>query len=138
TNARRHAPGAATDVDLHYTDDTLHLRIRDNGPGPPTTAPLAGHGLLGMRERAAAVGGQLRTGSAAGGGFVVDAVLPAKAELPACPVPRSASASPPIPRSSAPASPTCSTHSPTSTSSPPHPTAPRRCGPAENTSPMSC
>jgi signal transduction histidine kinase len=56
------------------------LRIRDNGPGP-SPAATAGHGLLGMRERAAAVGGQLNTGPAPGGGFLVDATLPAKAEV---------------------------------------------------------
>ncbi|WP_053175577.1 sensor histidine kinase, partial [Nonomuraea sp. SBT364] len=33
TNARRHAPGAAVDVELHYGGDTLRLRVRDNGPG---------------------------------------------------------------------------------------------------------
>jgi signal transduction histidine kinase len=105
TNARRHAPGAAVDVELHYADDRLQLLIRDNGPGPPA-APLdaaglgaaglgaaglgaaglggvrpdAGHGLLGMRERAAAVGGGLSTGKAAGGGFLVHATLPGKGE----------------------------------------------------------
>jgi signal transduction histidine kinase len=80
TNARRHAPGAAVDVELRYTDDALRLCIRDNGPGPPHAAPASGHGLAGMRERAAAVGGQLRTGAAAGGGFLVEATLPATAE----------------------------------------------------------
>jgi signal transduction histidine kinase len=80
TNARRHAPGAAVDVELHYTDDALRLRIRDNGAGPPPKAPAGGHGLPGMRERAAAVGGELCTGPAAGGGFLVEATLPAKAE----------------------------------------------------------
>jgi signal transduction histidine kinase len=79
TNARRHAPGAAVDVELHYTDDTLQLRVRDNGPGPPE-APLTGHGLLGMHERATAVGGQLQTGPATGGGFLITAVLPTKTE----------------------------------------------------------
>jgi signal transduction histidine kinase len=79
TNARRHAPGAAVDVELHYTDDTLRLRIRDNGPGSSSTTPT-GHGLPGMRERAAAVGGRLRTGPAAVGGFLVEATLPAKVE----------------------------------------------------------
>jgi signal transduction histidine kinase len=89
TNARRHAPGAAIDVELHYTATTVQLRIRDNGPGPsPTTT--AGHGLLGMRERAAAVGGQLNTGPAPGGGFLVDATLPAKAEAPGEPAPLAA------------------------------------------------
>jgi signal transduction histidine kinase len=75
TNARRHAPGAAVDVELHYTGDALRLLIRDNGPGPPAAAP-AGHGLSGMRERAAAVGGDLSTGPAPGGGFLVAARLP--------------------------------------------------------------
>ncbi len=79
TNARRHAPGAAVDVELHYADDALRLRIRDNGPGPRDGA--AGHGLTGMRERAAAAGGELRTGAAHGGGFLIDAVLPTKLEV---------------------------------------------------------
>ena len=80
TNARRHAPGAAVDVELHYAGDGLRLRIRDNGPGPPPTSPAGGHGLLGMRERASAVGGELHTGAAAGGGFLVTARLPGKEE----------------------------------------------------------
>jgi signal transduction histidine kinase len=83
TNARRHADGAAVDVELHYTADALWLRIRDNGPGPPPSMPPGGHGLLGMRERAAAVGGTLRTGAAGGGGFVVEAVLPTAAQAAA-------------------------------------------------------
>jgi signal transduction histidine kinase len=101
TNARRHAPGAAVDVELRYDDNVLHLRIRDNGPGPehPEGGPgselppdaghpgsalppgAGGHGLLGMRERALAVGGSLRTAAAAGGGFCVEAELPAKPEV---------------------------------------------------------
>jgi signal transduction histidine kinase len=118
TNARRHAPGTAVDVELRYGDDTLLLRIRDNGPGPPAArqadeydsgghgsgghgsgghgsgghgsgghgsgghggADSPGHGLLGMRERAAAAGGSLRTAAAPGGGFLVEATLPAKPE----------------------------------------------------------
>ena len=101
TNVRRHAPGAAVDVELRYRDDALHLRIRDNGPGParprparrtarrlasragtPGEMPGGGHGLPGMRERALAVGGSLRTGAAPGGGFLVAADLPAKPETP--------------------------------------------------------
>jgi len=77
TNARRHAPGAAVDVELCYTDGALWLRIRDNGPGP--SAAAAGHGLLGMRERAVAAGGSLRCGAAVGGGFLIEATLPGKA-----------------------------------------------------------
>ena len=78
TNARRHAPGAAVDVELRYADDLLRLRVRDNGPGPTPPGRPAGHGLLGMRERATAAGGSLRTGEAPGGGFCVEAELPAK------------------------------------------------------------
>jgi signal transduction histidine kinase len=104
TNARRHAAGAAVDVELRYGGGTLRLRVRDNGPGPVggvvagfTTsaggAPaggvvpgdaghrLDGHGLLGMRERAFSVGGALYAGAAPGGGFLVEAVLPAEPDL---------------------------------------------------------
>jgi signal transduction histidine kinase len=86
TNARRHAPGAAVDVELRYGEEVLLVRIRDNGPGPsdePSGAargPAGGHGLAGMRERAAAAGGRLHTGPDAGGGFLVEATLPIKAE----------------------------------------------------------
>jgi signal transduction histidine kinase len=91
TNSRRHAPGAAVDVELRYDGDGLRLRIRDNGPGPPaawrdggsgpsTERPDGGLGLLGMRERALAVGGDLGTGAAPGGGFLVTASLPGKME----------------------------------------------------------
>src|SRR6202042_764368 len=79
TNARRHAPGTAVDVELRYSGSSLRLRVRDNGPGPassltPSPSPSAsaegpGHGLLDMRERAAPVGGSLRTGAAPGGDF---------------------------------------------------------------------
>jgi signal transduction histidine kinase len=79
TNVRRHAAGAAVDVELHYRHDTLLLRVRDNGPGPPpagrTPAP-GGHGLTGMQERAAMVGGRLTAGPAPIGGFLIEAVLP--------------------------------------------------------------
>jgi signal transduction histidine kinase len=84
TNARRHAPGAAIDVELRFTDAALRLRIRDNGPGPPVWPPVTGdrgHGLTGMRERAAAAGGELSIGVAPGGGFLIEATLPAVAEV---------------------------------------------------------
>jgi signal transduction histidine kinase len=96
TNARRHAAGAAVDVELRYGAESLRLRVRDNGPGPVGGAVAGfaarqddpgggvtppprdgGHGLLGMRERAFSVGGALYAGTAPGGGFLVEAVLPA-------------------------------------------------------------
>ena len=80
TNARRHAPGAAVDVELLYTQHTLRLRIRDNGPGPVAEPALDGHGLLGIRERATAVGGHVQMGPAPGGGFLIEACLPTAAK----------------------------------------------------------
>jgi signal transduction histidine kinase len=87
TNARRHAPGAAVDVELDYAADALLVRVRDNGPGPSGAiatdgSSAGGHGLLGMRERAAAVGGGLRVGSTPVGGFLVEATLPAAGRTP--------------------------------------------------------
>jgi signal transduction histidine kinase len=80
TNARRYAPGAAVDVEMTYSDDRLRLRIRDNGPGRDPSGPAGGHGVVGMHERAAAVGGNLRVGPAPGGGYLIEAILPAKME----------------------------------------------------------
>jgi signal transduction histidine kinase len=75
TNARQHANGASVDVDLRYEAHALHLRVRDDGPGP-TPKWSDGNGLMGMRERATMVGGTLRTGPAEAGGFLVEAELP--------------------------------------------------------------
>lgn len=80
TNVRRHARGAAVDVEVHYGAGALQLRVRDNGPGPAPDAPPGGQGLPGMRERAAAAGGTLHTGRASGGGFLIEAFLPAGAQ----------------------------------------------------------
>jgi signal transduction histidine kinase len=75
TNARRHAPGAGVDIELRYEARILHLRVRDDGPGPPSGSP-AGNGLMGMHERAETAGGILRTGPSEAGGFLVEAALP--------------------------------------------------------------
>ncbi len=75
TNARQHTPGAAVEVEVAYTGDLLRLRIRDDGPGSADANP-GGHGLHGMRERAAMAGGTLTAGPAEGGGFLVEATLP--------------------------------------------------------------
>jgi signal transduction histidine kinase len=81
TNARRHAPGAAVEVEVAFGDDVLQVRVRDDGVGGNDIpgvggSVVEGHGLLGMRERAAMVGGTLRAGAASGGGFAVEADLP--------------------------------------------------------------
>jgi signal transduction histidine kinase len=83
TNARTHAPGARVSIELAYRPTLLALRIADDGPGPtasgdapggPGEAP--GHGLIGMRERAVALGGWFVAGPAPAGGFLIQAGLP--------------------------------------------------------------
>ena len=74
TNALRHAAPAEARVTLTYQPDSLTIDVTDHGgtaPGPTGT----GHGIAGMRERAAAVGGTLDAGPAPGG-FAVHATLP--------------------------------------------------------------
>ncbi|HEX6470175.1 MAG TPA: sensor histidine kinase [Streptosporangiaceae bacterium] len=88
TNARRHAPGAAVRVELTYLPDRLSVRVRDDGgraraaghPGTPQDAANAGHGLLGMRERATMLGGRFSAGPATEGGYLVEAELPLTSE----------------------------------------------------------
>ena len=77
TNAIKHAGSAVTTVTLNWGEDQLEVRIVDRGDGganPELTG--AGHGLIGMRERILAVGGELVTGQRADGGFEVGARVP--------------------------------------------------------------
>ncbi|GGW73635.1 sensor histidine kinase [Streptomyces griseoloalbus] len=78
SNVLRHAPGATARVALTY--DPLGLRVEVVDTGPTRRAPAspgAGHGLLGMRERAVMLGGTLTAGPRSGDGYRVDAYLPA-------------------------------------------------------------
>jgi signal transduction histidine kinase len=71
TNAARHGDGSA-EVDLTYGDHALELMV-DNPIGPEPSG--SGHGIVGMRERAALLGGSLEA-AAANGVFQVRARLP--------------------------------------------------------------
>jgi signal transduction histidine kinase len=80
SNASQHAPGAAVTVSVGHEAGAVLLRVA-NGPGGPPAGPPGdedgpGHGLTGMRERVALLGGSLSAGPAPDGGFVVSAVLP--------------------------------------------------------------
>jgi signal transduction histidine kinase len=75
TNARRHAPGAATSVTLAYRPDRLQLAIANDTRGARNGNGSPGVGVLGMRERATALGGTLRA-DRSGGRFSVVAELP--------------------------------------------------------------
>lgn len=72
-NAARHAPGGPVTIDARGFPDRLELAVRNKRTGPAT--PGGGHGLIGMRERAALLGGEL-TAEPDGSEFVVAATLP--------------------------------------------------------------
>jgi signal transduction histidine kinase len=86
TNTAKHAAGAPATIRLAFRPGVLALAVEDGGP--PAAAggePATGHGIIGMRERAAAVGGWLTAGPRGGGGFQVLAELPAPASAGAAP-----------------------------------------------------
>lgn len=74
TNVLKHADATHVDVLLRYSGRSLEIEVADNGAGADTNTP--GHGLIGMRERAALYGGTLSSGRSANGGFFVAAELP--------------------------------------------------------------
>ncbi|MFD4443852.1 sensor histidine kinase [Nocardia sp. NPDC058519] len=76
TNITRHAAAATATVRIDYRTDSLVVDIEDDGTAKPTTAPVPGVGLLGMRERVTALGGHLHAAPRTRGGFAVHAELP--------------------------------------------------------------
>jgi signal transduction histidine kinase len=77
SNAMRHAPGSEVRVEIAYAPAALRLYVVNGPPQAPASAPPGpGQGLLGMRERAAMLGGELTAAPTAGGGYAVTAVLP--------------------------------------------------------------
>ncbi|WP_424214112.1 sensor histidine kinase [Streptomyces sp. BI20] len=84
TNVRKHAgPGARAEVSVVRVPGAVEVTVLDDGgsgadPSPEPVAPGGGHGLLGMRERAGALGGRCEAGPRYGGGFRVHVVLPTR------------------------------------------------------------
>jgi signal transduction histidine kinase len=87
SNAMRHAPGSAVQVKLYYGDAALVIEVRNNGLPLDGQAPAGqngdrelrrggGHGIIGMRERATSLGGNLQAGPTGKGDFLVTAALP--------------------------------------------------------------
>ncbi|CAL9302121.1 sensor histidine kinase [Streptomyces sp. SudanB182_2057] len=77
SNALRHAPGSRVRVEVGHLPDGLRLKVDNSAPRHPAPpSPGAGHGLLGMRERVAMLGGRLVAGGTEDGGFSVRAFLP--------------------------------------------------------------
>lgn len=80
TNALRYAPDATLiTIRFERTAEHLELRVTDDGQGGMPGIG-AGSGLVGMRERAEALGGELHAGGLPGGGFEVRAILPLRGE----------------------------------------------------------
>jgi signal transduction histidine kinase len=75
TNSLRHADAHHATVRLGCERAGLVVEVSDDGRGP-NGSRSGGHGLVGMRERAAVHGGSLETGTSATGGFRVLARLP--------------------------------------------------------------
>ena len=75
TNAIKHAGAGQAVVRLRWRPDRLELEVRDDGRGPAAVT-AGGHGIAGMRERAALHGGVVRAGAGDSGGFAVQASLP--------------------------------------------------------------
>jgi signal transduction histidine kinase len=80
TNVLRHAGPATAQVRITYEPDAVAVEVFDDGAGPPNgeapTTGAGGHGLAGMRERAALLGGTLTAGARLDRGFAVAARLP--------------------------------------------------------------
>jgi signal transduction histidine kinase len=107
TNVIKHAgPAATATVELGHTATELRIKVADSGlgPGPAELTGGEGHGLAGMRERAASVGGTLETGPGPAGGYQVVAILPARGGAPPDPGTESADPAPASTATSAPPS----------------------------------
>jgi signal transduction histidine kinase len=89
TNVLKHAgPTATARVEVDYGADSLRVTVLDDGVGPLEASggvrDGSGHGLAGIRERVAVIGGRVEAGSGpSGDGFVVTAVLPYALEVSA-------------------------------------------------------
>jgi signal transduction histidine kinase len=75
TNALKYAGPARAWVTVRWREDEIEVEIANDGSSE-AVGDGTGHGLIGLRERVALVGGTIESGPRAGGGFVVTARLP--------------------------------------------------------------
>jgi signal transduction histidine kinase len=75
TNVRKHAGAARAWVEVRYGDRELDVAVLDDGE-PLAKANVGGHGLVGVEERVALLGGELRAGRREEGGYELRARLP--------------------------------------------------------------
>jgi signal transduction histidine kinase len=76
TNVVRHAAATTVTVAVSYGEDSLSLRVDDDGAGATGSTSGTGSGIAGMRDRVAALGGKFEAGESPGGGFAVSAEIP--------------------------------------------------------------
>ncbi|WP_037357139.1 sensor histidine kinase [Amycolatopsis orientalis] len=76
TNVLKHAPDSSATLDVEYLPEALRLSVADSGGGPRGDGNPAGHGLVGMRERARMYGGEIEIGPREPAGFEVVLTLP--------------------------------------------------------------
>lgn len=88
TNAIKHSGSASAQVSVSFGVSELQLGVTDSGHGPAAgrNGGEPGHGLIGMGERVALFGGELRAGPRAGGGFEVRARIPFDGIISSSPV----------------------------------------------------
>jgi len=82
TNTLKHAQATRARVRLVRSKQELAIEVTDDGAGPAEES-TNGHGLIGMQERVALLGGALEAGPGEGGGFVVKAHFPLEQGRPA-------------------------------------------------------
>jgi signal transduction histidine kinase len=80
TNALKHAGPTRAEVELAYHPEFLELRVRDDGRGSSCDELRPGHGVVGMRQRALVLGGDVTVGPRKDRGFEVTARLPVDGE----------------------------------------------------------
>ncbi|MFE9028941.1 sensor histidine kinase [Streptomyces iakyrus] len=76
TNVTKHATAEAARILLTYTGSRLLITVSNDGPSKPEAARGRGFGVMGMRERALSIGGELCAGPRPQGGFEVTTALP--------------------------------------------------------------
>ncbi len=81
SNAVRHAPRSAVQVEVRRSDAHLQVEVRNGPSATPATIGGAGHGLMGMRERVELVDGTMTAGATPDGGYLIEVAIPVGEEV---------------------------------------------------------
>jgi signal transduction histidine kinase len=78
SNSVKHSGARTVEVALDYTDQALHLSVKDDGSGFAENGKTGHYGLIGMKERATHIGAEFELASTPGKGTLVSVVLPSE------------------------------------------------------------